>query len=87
MAAAGISGCGPQLSVTKHYTVPVSSLIVNGAVGSVSVSSDPGNGVSVTATFRNRTGRPSITHAISGMSPLPTLRVPWSLSMTLGRSR
>jgi hypothetical protein len=68
MAAAGITGCGPQSSVTKEYapTVPVSALVVNDAVGSVSVSSGPGNRVSVTAAINYRGSRPSITHAISG---------------------
>ena len=70
VAAAGICGCGPQLSVTQKYTptVPVSSLIVNDGVGSVWVSSGPGSGMSVTATVHYHTGRPSITHAISGQA-------------------
>ena len=67
-AAAGISGCGPQSSVTQEYTpaVPVSSLIVNDKVGSVSVSSGSGSGVSVTATIHYSDGTPAITHTISG---------------------
>jgi hypothetical protein len=69
-AAAGISGCGPRSSVTQEYapTVPVSSLIVNDTVGSVSVSSGPGSGVSVTATISYGGSRPSLTHAISGQT-------------------
>ena len=67
-AAAGISGCGPQLSVTQEYapTAPVSGLIVNDSVGSVSVSGGSGTGVSVTATIHYSSGSPSITHTISG---------------------
>jgi hypothetical protein len=70
VAAAGISGCAPQLSVTQTYspTVSVSSLIVNDKTGTVSVSGGPGSEVSVTATISYRTSRPSITHTISGQA-------------------
>jgi hypothetical protein len=66
--ATGISGCGPQTSVTQKYTptAPVSRLIVAEPVGSVSVSSGSGSKVSVTTTITYRGSRPSITHKISG---------------------
>ena len=73
-AAAGISGCAPQSTVTQQYTqkyaptARVSSLIVDNTVGSVSVSSGPGSGVSVTAVISYHASRPSITHTIRGQA-------------------
>jgi Toastrack DUF4097 len=70
VAAAGISGCGPQFSATQDYTapVPVDSLIVNDSDGSVSVTGGSGSEVSVTATLTYNTTKPSVTHTIQGQT-------------------
>lgn len=59
---------GGELTVTQKYTItaPVGSLVVNDAVGAVSVAAGSGSGISVTAKIYYRATAPSVSRTVSG---------------------